>query len=239
MATSSSIDPPTAVTRWWLLLAWAAVSIVWDFSGADMAVMQRVGTPSGFAFRSHWLTSGVLHEGGRMLGLVAVVWLLLSLVRPTGHLRLLDAPQRRWCLLTVVMAWAVVMILRSRSHTSCPWSMIDFGGVANHVSHWRWSVRDGGPGRCFPSGHATSAFALLPIPTALAARDRRLAWRWTVGLVAFGLVLGAGQSLRGAHHPSHALWTGWVCAAVSVVSWSVWMRWRSKRVPSDADAARR
>jgi membrane-associated PAP2 superfamily phosphatase len=227
MLASSRIGPGTVTTRWWLMLAWAALAIVWDISGADMAVMRVVGTPAGFALRSHWLTSGLLHEGGRMVGLAVVAWLLLGLVRPTGHLRHLDASQRRWCLATVVLAWAVVMILRAKSHTSCPWSMVDFGGVAHHVSHWRWTLRDGGPGRCFPSGHATSAFALLPIPIALAAHDRRLARRWAVGLIVFGLVLGAGQSLRGAHHPSHALWTGWVCAFVSVVSWSVWTRWLS------------
>ena len=30
------------------------------------------------------------------------------------------------------------------------------------------------------------------------------------------LVFGLAQTLRGAHHPSHTLWTAWLCAAVGV-----------------------
>ena len=41
--------------------------------------------------------------------------------------------------------------------------LAEFGGVAQHVSHWSLGVLDGGPGHCFPSGHASSAFAFFAL----------------------------------------------------------------------------
>lgn len=48
-------------------------------------------------------------------------------------------------------------------------------------------------------------------------------WRraapWLIGIVAVGaLVLGAVQTLRGAHYPSHTFWTAWLSYSAS----SVW-----------------
>ena len=37
-------------------------------------------------------------------------------------------------------------------------------------------------------------------------------------LAALGVVYGVGQMLRGAHYPSHTMWTAWICWAVTVGS---------------------
>ncbi|QJW84804.1 hypothetical protein HK414_17725 [Ramlibacter terrae] len=85
------------------------------------------------------------------------------------------------------------------------------------MSHWG-TVADGGPGRCFPAGHASSGFALFGGYFAWRGVDARTAHRWLAGAGAGGLVLGLAQQWRGAHFMSHTLWTAvvcwWVAAAV-------------------------
>ena len=58
-----------------------------------------------------------------------------------------------WVLVGCLLA---VAALKRHSPTSCPWSLQEFGGHAVYLSHWRWRP-DGGPGHCFPSGHASGA----------------------------------------------------------------------------------
>jgi membrane-associated PAP2 superfamily phosphatase len=42
-----------------------------------------------------------------------------------------------------------------------------------------------------------------------------------------GLVLGAIQTLRGAHYPSHTAWTALICAAVAWVNHLLFASYRS------------
>jgi len=116
--------------------------------------------------------------------------------------------------LTVLGSVIAVSIIKHASHTSCPWDLQEFGGVARYVSHWSWGVGDGGPGGCFPAGHASAAFAYVGGYFVLRRVSSRAAaiWLWTA--VAAGLVLGVAQQLRGAHYMSHTLWTAWVCWTV-------------------------
>lgn len=90
--------------------------------------------------------------------------------------------------------------------------MHDFGGVARYASHWTgWIYPDGGSGQCFPAGHATTGFAFVGGFFALRHARPRLARVWLWSALTFGMVLGIGQQLRGAHFMSHTLWTGWLC----------------------------
>jgi membrane-associated PAP2 superfamily phosphatase len=113
----------------------------------------------------------------------------------------------------------LVPLIKRVSLTSCPWSLAEFGGAASYVSHWAWGRTDGGPGHCFPSGHASGAFSFLAGWWALRVSAPRAARWWLVLTVVVGLVFGWGQMMRGAHYASHTLWTAWICWAVTVASW--------------------
>jgi hypothetical protein len=76
---------------------------------------------------------------------------------------------------------------------------------------------DGGPGRCFPAGHATAAFCFLPGWFILRRAAPLAARRWLVATLAAGAVLTMVQVVRGAHYVSHSLWTGWLCCVLGVV----------------------
>jgi membrane-associated PAP2 superfamily phosphatase len=113
------------------------------------------------------------------------------------------------------LAIVVVALLKGISRTSCPWDLAAFGGTAQHVSHWLWWVSDGGPGHCFPGGHASTAFAFLPLAWWRQRVQPLTAWRWAAVIVLCGLLLGLVQQVRGAHFLSHNLWTGWLCWATA------------------------
>ncbi len=197
--------------------------LAWDTSGLDLAVMRRLGSADGFAWRDAFVTSMVLHEGGRIVAALLLAWLVLGIWRPMGPMRHVPRADRMGCLATCIACMVGISLLKRASLTSCPWSLAEFGGAAQYVSHWAWGVADGGGGHCFPSGHESSAFGFVPmVPVFWRHARRRTAWWWAAGIVVFGLAIGFGQVLRGAHYPSHVAWTAWLCIAFTTMAW--WAR---------------
>ena len=191
--------------------------LAWDASGLDLAVIHAVGTAQGFALRDAWWTSRLLHDGGRLLGWVVLTALVINIWRPW-----IQGPSRRerivWVMITLACLVLVPSIKRISS-TSCPWDLQAFGGVAQYISHWQFGVADGGPGHCFPSGHAVAAFAFLSGWFALRPHAPRAARTWLLGVLVLGVVFGGAQLLRGAHYPSHTMWSAWICwTACAVLS---------------------
>jgi membrane-associated PAP2 superfamily phosphatase len=205
---------PVAMPRWRLddlhiSLAALVLLLLWDLAGLDLAAMHLVGNAQGFAWQHAFFTSTLLHQGGRLLGWGLLGLLLVNVWRPlwAGPRR---ADRVRWLAVTALCVLAVPA-LKQINHTSCPWDLSQFGGMAAYVGHWQPGLGDGGPGRCFPSGHATAAFAFFSGWFALREHQPRAARWWLAGVLLAGLALGAGQYLRGAHYPSHTLWTAWLC----------------------------
>jgi membrane-associated PAP2 superfamily phosphatase len=143
----------------WLTLAALAMLLAWDATGGDLALARLAGTPLGFPLRDNGFLVQVMHEGAKDLSWLLVVALFAAIRWPVGLLRRLPAGARAQLALTVLLSVAAISAIKHASHTSCPWDLREFGGVAHHVSHWAWKVRDGGAGGCFPAGHASAAFA--------------------------------------------------------------------------------
>jgi membrane-associated PAP2 superfamily phosphatase len=185
-----------------------ALLLAWD-SSADLRLIAHYGDSSGFALRDHWFTRTLMHEGGRALGWVTLIALFINLRWPwTPELTL----QQRWRWVGItLLCLLLVPGLKQLSSTSCPWDLRLFGGLAEQLSHWRWGVNDGGPGRCFPSGHATAAFAFISGWFMLRGAYPRAARIWLVAVVLIGTAFGWAQMARGAHFASHTLWTAWLC----------------------------
>lgn len=207
-------------------MRWVALALVlllaWDASHLDLWAMRQVGDAGGFALREAWAMRALIHEGGRLVSYVAMAFIVVVNVWPR-LLPALDRRERRWWLVTTLVCLAVISLIKRASMTSCPWDLAEFGGTAQYVSHWAFGVRDGGGGHCFPSGHASAAFAYLAGGWALARAYPRTARAWWAVVVVLGFVYGLGQMVRGAHYPSHTLWTGWICWATTVVA-TRWLR---------------
>ena len=208
-----------------LPLRWVALALVlllaWDASHLDLWAMRQVGDANGFALREAWVTRVLIHEGGRLVSYLAMAFIVLLNLWPRV-LPALSTRERRWWLVTTLVCLAVISLIKRASLTSCPWDLTEFGGAAQYVSHWAFGARDGGGGHCFPSGHASAAFAYLAGGWALARAYPRAALAWGLAVVVLGVIYGLGQMVRGAHYPSHTMWTGWICWAVTVVA----ARWR-------------
>jgi len=194
-------------------LATLALVLLWDASALDLPLARLAGGPDGFPWRDHWLLADVLHRWPRPLAWLLGGGLLAGLWWPTGILRGLPRRARLQWFASLAVALVLVNLLKQASHTSCPWDLSAFGGVAESLSHWSWGRTDGGPGRCFPAGHASTGFAFIGGFLVLRqVSGRHAAWCLAAALAA-GLLLGAAQQLRGAHFMSHTLWTGWLCWA--------------------------
>lgn len=215
----------------------AAALLLWDLSGWDIHVVRWFGDAQGFAWRDAWLTSTLAHQGGRVLAWLVLAALAIDMVRP-----LAAGPSRRERAhgLSVTLACLLLVpALKQLSHSSCPWDLAEFGGVARYVSHWQWGVGDGGPGRCFPSGHAVAAFAFLPAYFVWRRQRPRLARACLAAVLVAGALFGAAQLARGAHYPSHTLWSAWLCWLVCVAAFSPGSRPGSRRLGAAAAPPRR
>jgi len=194
-----------------LLLPLLALGLLlaWDASELDLLLIRLYGAADGFAWREHWFTSGLLHQGGRVLAWGLAGLLLLNALRPLWPEQ--NRAERWWWLAMTLFCVLLIPLLKRGSATSCPWDLAEFGGVARYVSHWHVGLGDGGPGHCFPSGHASSAFAFLGGFFALRRAYPGWARAWLVGVVLVGTLFGWAQMARGAHYASHTMWTAWIC----------------------------
>ena len=214
------MHPETATTlrRGWAL-AWVflACAVLWDASGLDLPLARWAGTAQGFAWRSVPALVLWLHEVPRALSMVLLALLAVGAVWPWGFLRRLARRDRLQLVLSILAAIVFSTLVKRISGTSCPWDLAEFGGVARYVSHWSWGVQDGGPGHCFPAGHASAAFGFVAGWFVLRRTVPALATGWLLAALAAGLVLGLSQQLRGAHYLSHTLWSAWICWTVGLV----------------------
>ncbi len=205
------MEPSTRRTAWVSLAALGAI-LLWDLSGLDLALARLSGGAGGFGLRDDWLLTHIFHTGGRYLAWLLVLGICLAVAWPPDLLRRLPPRRRLQLAVSALVAWLLITLLKSAGHTSCPWDLHQFGGVATFASHWTsWRTGDGGAGHCFPAGHATTGFAFVGGWFALREDRPRLARNWLLGAIAAGLLLGIAQQLRGAHFMSHTLWTGWLC----------------------------
>lgn len=196
--------------------------LIWEYSGSDRWVMNQLADSRGFALQNNWWLRVVLHDGLRWVSTLAYAALIIAVWKPYWFLRAATRLQLVEMLVGVTAALLAVNSIKNSSLTSCPWDLAQFGGIARYVSHWAWGLADGGPGRCFPSGHASAGYAFFPVALpflfASSAATHQRGRRIIYAVLVFGLICGAAQVLRGAHYPSHALWTGLICWVVALIN---------------------
>lgn len=205
--------PNSAIWPW--TLGALGLLLGWDASGLDLPLARLMADARGFTLRDNWVTAVLLHDWMRRASFLAAAWLLVSIWWPVGVLRRVSRGSRVYWLASALLGVALINVLKYGSLTSCPWDLTEFGGAGTHVSHWAWGRADGGPGRCFPAGHASAAFAFCGGFFMLRPVSQPLARACLVGVATVGLVLGVSQQLRGAHFMSHTLWTAWFCWVVA------------------------
>lgn len=216
---SPALNAHSAVALQWSFLRRCAVLtgvlllalVLWDASGLDLPLARWAGSAQGFAWRGSPALVLWLHEVPRALSILLVLLLVAGVVWPWGFLRRLARRDRVQLVASILGAIALTTLVKRFSDTSCPWSLAEFGGVARYVSHWAWGMRDGGPGHCFPAGHASAALGFVAGWFVLQRTAPRMATAWLLAALAAGMLLGLAQQVRGAHYMSHTLWSAWIC----------------------------
>ena len=207
----------------WITLALLAVAVAWDASRLDLPFAALAGGAGGFPLRDSWLLAAVLHQGGRLLAWLLALTLCIGAFWPFGPLTRIGSSERLLLATSTLVGALAVSLLKTGSHTSCPWELADFGGLAHYVSHWSLAS-DGGGGHCFPAGHAASGFTFVGGYFAFRSTQPRLARRWLAAALAAGFALGLAQQWRGAHFMSHTLWSAFVCWATAGLLDAAWPR---------------
>lgn len=203
--------------------------LAWDASGADLAAARLFGSARGFAWRDSFWTSTLLHDGGRIAAWALLALLVVAALRAGAGTAGAPGRATRWRWLAVVLLGVIaVPALKRMSLTSCPWDLAEFGGVAHYVSHWARGAGDGGGGHCFPSGHAVAAFAFFGLYFQWRDLNPARARAWLLGVLAAGLAFGGAQLVRGAHYPSHTLWTAWLCWTLCAAAAALIDTWQTR-----------
>lgn len=122
--------------------------------------------------------------------------------------------QHRLDFFFVIVAFALstgaIHYLKGHTSIYCPVETTLYGGNElrkewfENFTPWR----EAGPGRCWPGGHASSAFSLF----ALYFVARRYRWQHAnvllAGVTVLGLIYGTTRVLQGWHYLSHTFWAG-------------------------------
>ena len=195
----------------------------WELAGLDLPLSAVFGDGFGFAWRDNVWTRSVLHDGARWLAAAVLLLLVVAALRPR-RLGWQD-PARRAHALALGMVLACLLLvptIKQFTTSSCPYELQPFGGTVAYVPHWMLGVVDGGPGHCFPSGHAVTALCFFGVYFGW-RRQWPVAARSALALTLLAAaVLGATQLVRGAHFASHALWSAWLCGSACAVMDAVW-----------------
>jgi membrane-associated PAP2 superfamily phosphatase len=194
----------------WPFLALGLAFLLVEFFALDRPIANALffHSASGWlgAGRGDWWAHGIIHTDGRWLprGVGAAALLCWALSFKVARL----APWRREALyvfLGVVVATALVGILKRFTNVDCPWDLAGFGGERPYITLFANRPDYLPHAECFPGAHSSSGFALMSVYFALRDRARRAARISLVLAIAVGLVFSFGQEARGAHFLSHDL----------------------------------
>jgi len=198
----------------------AAASLVLMTGGGDQWLADALYHAEGghWALRESWLTTHLIHRGGKNLSSLAALLVLAALLCACFDARWKPLRQPLlYLLLAVGLSTGVVALLKSWTHMDCPWDLQRYGGLRPFIGLFQPRPALLDHAACFPAGHASAGYGWVALYFfALRVRPQ---WRWPALAVALGagLVFGISQQLRGAHFLSHDLWSLAISWAVAVL----------------------
>jgi membrane-associated PAP2 superfamily phosphatase len=153
------------------------------------------------------------------LGLIVIIALAvgsnwISVLRPWRRALV------TFCVMALCSALLIVALKENSVH-ACPWDLAVYGGDAQWYPLFDRVATGIKLGRCWPGGHASGGFAIIAGYFALREQQPKWARRILVLGLLLGTVMGAVQTVRGAHFLSHNLWTLWLvwatCLAIDAM----------------------
>lgn len=200
-----------------MALVLLGLALLCDLGGADQAVAAHFYDAGAkeFPARHAFWAEAILHRGGIWLVVltavtalgVAAASLRLPQWRPYGR-------EAVFVLLCMALSTGMVAVVKQSTDIDCPWDVADYGGENAYVHVFQAKHSGSVRNHCFPGAHSSGGFSLIALAFVLASRRHRLARIALAGTFVLGLGFAATQWARGAHFPSHDLWS-------AIVAWSV------------------
>jgi membrane-associated PAP2 superfamily phosphatase len=206
---------------WLPLVAFVIAAVLLEATRIDLWLADLLYRIEGGAWslRRDPFVRDVLHNDASRV--ISVLYALLLVVCATSFFTERLAEYRRGLVYLVVAiagSTLLVALLKDVTHVNCPWSVDRYGGDVAYLPTLREILARGPKGRCFPSGHASSGFALFAFYFFCRIHAPALRW-YAFGLaMAVGLTFGIAQQLRGAHYVSHDIWAMAICWFVAVAA---------------------
>ena len=205
---------PLAVAMLALSFEYSGIDIWWDSLFYDQ--IHHV-----WPYTSLYITEDILHIGAKK-ALMAFAFTNFLLVLASFVVPVLK-PYRKHLFYILIAALAgpvIVAYLKGHNHICTPWELTMFGGDLPYIRVFD-VVPDGTPiGQGFPGGHSSGGFAYVSVYFALTAMRSKYRFYGLLIPVLIGIVLSLTQEIRGAHFPSHDMFSFVVCW-LSSLSFSV------------------
>ena len=207
------------------------LGLAFEYSGFDLWWVSHFYDyyQKSWPFRGHWLFDTVIHTGGRnFIKGVAVLWLIFFFL--TFFLQCLTRYRKImiYFLIATAAGPLIVGAMKSLTHIYTPWDLELFSGNQPYFRLFD-PVPIGAPvGDAFPSGHASGGFAFFSLYfLMLNLRSPHRVYGLLFGLCT-GLIFGIGQQVRGAHFPSHDLFSMVICWYAALVVYLIFYpkEWR-------------
>lgn len=206
----------------WLPLAvFVVAAILLEATQIDLWLADLIYRIEGGAWslRRDPFVRDVLHnEANRVISVFYA--LLLVACAASFFVERLAAYRRGLVYLVVAIAGSTLLValLKDVTRVNCPWSVDRYGGDVAYLPTLREILAHGPKVRCFPSGHASSGFALFAFYFFCRVYAPALRWYAFGVAMVVGLTFGIAQQLRGAHYVSHDVWTMAICWFVAVAA---------------------
>ena len=190
------------------------IGVMFEYSGFDVWWGSHFYDyqSQSWPFRDHWLFDTIIHDWGRrFIILVAVLWLIFFFL--TFFLNRLKKHKKIMIYFLVATAAGPLIVGAGKqtTHIYTPWDLKIFSGTLPYIRIFD-HVPNGVPiGESFPSGHAAGGYAFFSLYFLLLhLRSPYRIYGFLFGL-GLGLIFGLGQQVRGAHFPSHDLFSMVIC----------------------------
>ncbi len=190
------------------------LAVICEYSGIDLWLAGHFYDKQNMLWplREHWLTAGLIHNGGRnfdkAVGLVWLITFIVTICKPKLK------PWRKPLLFffsATVPGMLLVSLGKNFTHIYAPWDLLVFSGDKPYLKLFDHVPAGSAVGHDFPAGHASGGYAFLSLYFFF--RLYKPAWRFYglfIGLF-LGLLYGFGQQMRGAHFLSHDLFSLVIC----------------------------
>ena len=223
MQNTSAPAPCADLIRYLLVptVAFVAAFLALTYSGLDHAIAGAIFDYLGgqWSLRNNAVLEVGFHQFGKyvsIIGWFACIFLFVH-NRDEGF----ATPRQKALLLliiSIITTTTIASTLKGVTHMDCPWDLTLFGGGKVYVPLLERDLLNSSPGRCFPAGQASAGYAWIALYFAALLYKPELRREGLAIGLAFGMLLGAAQQIRGAHFLSHDLTTAWIAWTVAAIT---------------------